>query len=158
LYFQAEIEVKGINHRVLTTKLGQFWRLLSPGTYEIVAHAYDFTSSDAITVTVDERSKRHAESIKFELQPQGQPKSGNSDGTSVVDSNHRVDDGFVRLPTFNYHHYDDLKAFMAFYAHTYPNITRLYSVGKSVENRDLWVMEITDNPGIHESLEPGLSH
>ena len=153
--FQAEIEVKGINHRVLTTKLGQFWRLLAPGTYEIIAHAYDFTSSDAVTVTIDEKSKRHAEPIQFQLQPQDLPKPGNSDESSNVDSNHRGD-GFIRPPTFNYHHYDDLKAFMAFYAHTYPNITRLYSVGKSVENRDLWVMEITDKPGIHEPLEPGL--
>jgi carboxypeptidase D len=36
----------------------------------------------------------------------------------------------------------------------YSNISKLYSIGKSVEGRDLWVMEISDNPGEHEVLEP----
>ena len=35
------------------------------------------------------------------------------------------------------------RAFMHFYARQYPNISRIYSAGKSVEERDLWVMEIS---------------
>lgn len=31
----------------------------------------------------------------------------------------------------------------------YPAITRLYSIGKSVQQRDLWVLEITAHPGQH---------
>lgn len=31
----------------------------------------------------------------------------------------------------------------------YPRITRLYSIGKSVQSRDLWVLEIATNPGKH---------
>lgn len=34
-------------------------------------------------------------------------------------------------------------------AANYPNITNLYSIGKSVQNRDLWVLEITKHPGKH---------
>lgn len=51
---------------------------------------------------------------------------------------------------FRHHHFPDLEIFLRRYASEYPNITRLYSVGKSVEQRELYVMEISDNPGIHE--------
>ncbi|XP_015431943.1 PREDICTED: carboxypeptidase D-like [Dufourea novaeangliae] len=36
----------------------------------------------------------------------------------------------------------------------YPNITRLYSIGKSVKGRHLYVMEITENPGKHSPNKP----
>ena len=32
----------------------------------------------------------------------------------------------------------------------FPNLTNLYSVGKSVKDRRLYVLEISDNPGVHE--------
>jgi carboxypeptidase D len=32
----------------------------------------------------------------------------------------------------------------------YPTLTRLISIGKTVQNRDMWAMEITDNPGVEE--------
>lgn len=35
----------------------------------------------------------------------------------------------------------------------YP-IARLYSIGKSVQGRDLWVLELTTNPGQHTLLKP----
>jgi hypothetical protein len=33
---------------------------------------------------------------------------------------------------------------------TYPNLTRLISVGKTVQQKDIWAMQITDNPGVQE--------
>lgn len=55
---------------------------------------------------------------------------------------------------FQHHNYNDMTTFLQTITNLYPNITRLYSVGKSVQNRELWVIEITDNPGIHEPGEP----
>lgn len=36
----------------------------------------------------------------------------------------------------------------------YPHITRLYSIGKSVQQRDLWVLEISNMPGKHQPGNP----
>ena len=55
---------------------------------------------------------------------------------------------------FKYHSYEKLKSKLIYYASKYPDITNIYSIGKSVQGRDLWVIEISDNPGIHEALEP----
>lgn len=55
---------------------------------------------------------------------------------------------------FKNHNYNDMTIFLQTITKLYPNITRLYTVGKSVQNRELWVIEITDNPGMHEVGEP----
>uniref|UniRef100_A0A803VV63 Carboxypeptidase D n=1 Tax=Ficedula albicollis TaxID=59894 RepID=A0A803VV63_FICAL len=55
---------------------------------------------------------------------------------------------------FRHHHFSDMEIFLRRYANEFPGITRLYSVGKSVELRELYVMEISDNPGVHEAGEP----
>lgn len=34
-----------------------------------------------------------------------------------------------------------------------PNITRMYSLGKSSNGLDIYAMEVSDNPGIHERGE-----
>lgn len=39
-------------------------------------------------------------------------------------------------------------------ASNYPDIVRLHNIGQSVQNRDIWVMEITDNPDTDETDEP----
>lgn len=51
---------------------------------------------------------------------------------------------------FKHHHYNDLVAWLKSYSLNYPSITHLYSIGKSAENRDLWVLIISDNPMEHE--------
>ena len=58
-----------------------------------------------------------------------------------------------RNPMEAYHDYNELTAFMQDIAESYPDITRLESIGQSVQGRELWVMEISDNPGVNE-VEP----
>lgn len=58
--------------------------------------------------------------------------------------------GFLTAPVFKYHHYKELEYQLKLLAKSFPNITRLYSIGQSVEGRELYVLEISDHPGVHE--------
>lgn len=55
---------------------------------------------------------------------------------------------------FYHHDHDALYELMRNYTDKFPSITRLYSIGSSVEGRQLWAIEISDNPGVHELGEP----
>lgn len=56
---------------------------------------------------------------------------------------------------FEYHHYNGLTSLFKNYSTQYPNKTYLYSIGKSVLGRDLWVLAIADhNPQKHVLLRP----
>lgn len=56
----------------------------------------------------------------------------------------------IEPENFRHHNYIDMEILLRKYATEYPAITRSYSIGKSVEERNLYVMEISDNPGVHE--------
>ena len=56
----------------------------------------------------------------------------------------------VQPQDFRHHHYNDMELFLRRYSTDYPAITRLYSIGTSVQKRSLFVMEISDKPGVHE--------
>ena len=59
----------------------------------------------------------------------------------------------LRDPMRSYHNYDELTDFLEGINNQYPDITSLLSIGQSVEGRELWVLEVSDNPGLNE-LEP----
>ena len=61
-------------------------------------------------------------------------------------------------PEFSYHKHEDLTKELTALSQEYPAFTRLYSIGKSVEDRKLGVLEISDNPGKHESGEPEVKY
>ena len=54
----------------------------------------------------------------------------------------------------HYEKYDELTRILKCYHKKYPEITKIGSVGKSVQGRELWYMQITDKPGEVEDGEP----
>lgn len=55
---------------------------------------------------------------------------------------------------FRHHNNRDMDQVMEKLAQRFPQITRLYSIGRSHNGEDLKVLEISDNPGTHEPGEP----
>ena len=56
--------------------------------------------------------------------------------------------------SFRHHNYEEMTWLLKDYSKKYSSITHLYDIGTSVQNRKLWVMEISNNPGNHEPGEP----
>ena len=55
---------------------------------------------------------------------------------------------------FTHHNNEAMYNVMTDYAKNFPAITRLYHIGRTEEGRELMVLEISDNPGVHEPGEP----
>ncbi len=56
----------------------------------------------------------------------------------------RMSEGVSRPAFDRYHSNEDMVALMRDLVRAYPHLSSLYSIGKSHENRDLWMLEITD--------------
>ncbi|XP_003469743.2 carboxypeptidase D [Cavia porcellus] len=156
----ATISVAGINHNITTGRFGDFHRLLIPGTYNLTALSTGYMPLTIHNIIVKEGP---ATEVDFSLRPTA--TSVIPDATEVLAtastvvlpnvspgtlSSHQP----IQPKDFHHHHFPDMEIFLRRFANDYPNITRLYSLGKSVESRELYVMEISDNPGVHEPGEP----
>jgi len=80
-------------------------------------------------------------------------KTGNDSDLVVMTPPPHDEYGFVTPTEFKHHNFQELENQLQLLASNYPNITRLYHIGSSVEGRKLYVMEISDKPGIHEPGE-----
>ena len=153
--YEAVVQVEGIGHNVTTTERGEFWRLLTPGNWVVTVHALDHVSSPPETVTVAEG---HTATVRdFKLVRRQAASAAPGAEASMTDSAPAPSlspEGFLSPPEFQYHHYPDLVSYLAYYGHHYKNITRLYTIGQSVEGRNLTAIEISDRPGEHEPGEP----
>lgn len=66
--------------------------------------------------------------------------------------------GFYHHTEFVHHNYVEMKEFLHDLNQNYPNLTRLYSIGQSVQGRELYVMEVTRNPGKHNASKPEMKY
>ena len=141
----ATVTVHNIHHDVITAANGDYWRLLVSGKYAVTAHARGFEAETHTDVVV---SNGPATDVIFRLK-RVSPDNSNGEGEErPVDGKH------FEPSVFEHHRYDAMVSFLKQQANRFPDITRLYSIGKSVKGRELWVLEITDHPGKHEPGEP----
>jgi carboxypeptidase M len=63
------------------------------------------------------------------------------------------------LANYSYHNYNALTALLNQYAVRFPNKTHLYSAGKSVQGRELWILALADSqPDRHIILRPDVKY
>ncbi|KAJ8286287.1 hypothetical protein GJAV_G00036740 [Gymnothorax javanicus] len=55
---------------------------------------------------------------------------------------------------FRHHNYKEMRQMMKVVNEECPNITRIYNIGKSFQGLKIYAMEVSDNPGEHETGEP----
>ncbi|XP_036762146.2 carboxypeptidase D [Manis pentadactyla] len=156
----ATISVAGINHNITTGRFGDFHRLLIPGTYNITAVLTGYMPLTINNIIVKEGP---ATKVNFSLRPTVTSVIPHTTEVVVTASTVAILNNLpgtqsfhqpIQPKDFHHHHFPDMEIFLRRFANEYPNITRLYSLGKSVESRELYVMEISDNPGVHEPGEP----
>lgn len=66
--------------------------------------------------------------------------------------------GFVTKTKFAHHNYTEMETFLKDMNETYPNITYLRSIGKSVQGRELYVMVVSSTPFEHVAGKALTSH
>lgn len=74
------------------------------------------------------------------------PSEGNKSSPSSPPPEHQP----VQPQDFRHHNYADMELFLRKYSSEFPAIAHLYSIGRSVEDHELYVMAISDNPKVHE--------
>ncbi|KAM7399419.1 hypothetical protein PAMP_018692 [Pampus punctatissimus] len=166
----VSILVAGIRHNLTTGQYGDYYRLLVPGTYNITAVAKGYTPMMVHNVQVIEGKPTE---LNFTLTPvvsktlgsitvpttsmpsTNDPATIPSDFTRVVPSEgNKSSTPPKHQPTqpqvFRHHNYADMEVFLRKYSSEFPSITHLVSIGRSVDDRELYVMIISDNPTVHE--------
>uniref|UniRef100_A0A1B0ALR5 Peptidase M14 domain-containing protein n=1 Tax=Glossina palpalis gambiensis TaxID=67801 RepID=A0A1B0ALR5_9MUSC len=154
---QAHIGIKGLMSTVILYTMQELsFPALKVKQY--VQHSvanigvYFFQNSEVQKVEVT-NDNAAAQRLDFTLSP----ISNNIDGNFhkiIVERADKAEDvekngGFLTLTEFVHHNYAAMEKFLHDIADNYPSITRLYSIGKSVQNRDLLVMELFAKPGEH---------
>ncbi|XP_075745030.1 carboxypeptidase D isoform X3 [Rhipicephalus microplus] len=59
---------------------------------------------------------------------------------------------------YTYYNHEEMTDFLKKVSTDYPHFTRLYSAGKSLQSRDLWVLLVTKNPQEETLLKPNVKY
>ncbi|EDV92196.1 carboxypeptidase D isoform X2 [Drosophila grimshawi] len=150
----ATIIVSGLEDKpIRTSKRGEYWRLLTPGIYSVTAAAFGYQSNAPLELHV---TNENAEAMRVDFKLS--PVESNFDGNFRKQKVERAEppeklkedyDGFLTPTKFEHHNYAAMESYLRNMRASYPTLTNLYSIGKSVEGRDLWVLEISTTPGAH---------
>ncbi|CAF1083152.1 unnamed protein product [Adineta steineri] len=173
----ALIQAEGILHPIRSVKHGAYWRLLLPGLHNITITAAGYLPQTKFNVNVTNENSTSALRLDFNLQPIAQNTSSSSTTKDVSSTNdvynllsnyadklmnNSRDDVLKALvdPQYKpvYHNYQSMVEKLKELNNKYPNITSLYTIGKSNEQRDLWVMIVSDQPLTHEPGEPEVKY
>ena len=172
---KARINIVGIEHPVKSIRNGDYWRLLVPGTYKVNVSApgYESQVEEGIVVSDNKPTKRDFVLKKIALTTQittdRTTRSVTTTTTSTTTTTTTGKNPFAPYTTeqikelfakfkqpkeIKHHNYARLTKFLKNINIGYPQITKLYSIGKSVEGREIWVLEITSKPGFHQVGKP----
>ncbi|KAK3555766.1 hypothetical protein QTP86_028950 [Hemibagrus guttatus] len=159
----VSIEVEGSRHRVHTSSTGEYWRPLAPGIYQLHAFApayFPLSVSVMVTVTWVK--------LDFELtrdqQPQSESQMEEEEFRRLVMnlSSARGLKQLIqnRLParTLHYRKHTERSEFLHGLHLNFPRITRLYSLGNSLELRPIWALEISGGPESTRTTVPRIRY
>lgn len=79
-------------------------------------------------------------------EPTGTAAAGSGSGSGALPPEREP----IQPQEFRHHSHADMELFLRKYRSDFPSITHLYSVGRSVQGRELYVMVVSDNPKEHE--------
>jgi len=89
--------------------------------------------------------------------PVSQQKSLRRADTSKFDTRQLQHPIHPRL-SFDYHNYTSMTTFLRHVSTIYSNLTALYSIGQSVQGRELWVMVVSSSPYEHMIGKPNVKY
>ena len=141
----ATISVPRIHHDIHSTSQGAYWRLLTEGTHSLVAHAPGYHSQSKTAIVPKSPGGIR---VDFCLKPLV------DDGKDLVSEHPESHKEAIEPKVFRHHNHQALEAKLLSIHRKCPNITRLYTIGRSVNGRRLLVIEFSDRPGKHEPGEP----
>ncbi|XP_077291470.1 carboxypeptidase D isoform X2 [Arctopsyche grandis] len=95
----------------------------------------------------------NAQEYPHPLGSEASPRIGTG---PIVHYNDFKDNGFNL--DFTYHDHDEMTRFLRATSARFPNLTALYSIGKSVQGRDLWVMVVSASPYEHMIGKPDVKY